>query len=575
MAQTPRTSTPAKTRSASTVSETVFVALGGLGEVGMNCYVYGTGKPAERRYVLIDIGITFPDHTREPGVDVILPDLKFLTDNLSALEGVVITHAHEDHYGALLDLWGSLGVPVYATPFTNALVKAKSAEFGGRGKPRITEIPVDQPFEVGPFKLEYVTMMHSIPETQGLVISTPEGRFFHTADWKIEDNPVSGQPTDRARLAKIGADGIDAIICDSTNALRDGRSPSETEVASSIAKIIARAPRRVAVTLFSSNVARIQAVAEAAQKAGRQLVVAGRAIHRMVEVAIETGHLPKGFRYYDQTHFGFVPPHDCVLLLTGSQGEQRAALARIAERSHPEIKLDAGDMVIFSSRTIPGNEKLVGHIQNRLIDQGCEIITDQDALVHVTGHPRREELKEMYGLIKPRIAIPMHGESRHLKAHADLAKAAGVPQVITVRNGDIVKLAPGRAEVIDEAHTGRIFRDGRLLIPETEGSVRERRRLAEAGIAVVALAMTDRGATAADPEIILDGIPYEDDDGRDMEEVVLDAIEGTLKSIPPKRRGDMNVIEDAVRRAVRSAIDQAWGKKPIVKVIVQVVGGRK
>jgi ribonuclease J len=420
-----------------------------------------------------------------------------------------------------------------------------------------------------------VTMMHSIPETQGLVIATPEGRFFHTADWKIEDRPVAGKPTDRARLADIGKAGIDAIICDSTNALRDGRSPSETDVAAEIAKIIKTAPRRVAVTLFSSNVARIQAVAEAAKKAGRHLVVAGRAIHRMIEVAVETGHLPKDLRYHDQDHFGYVQPSECVLLLTGSQGEPRAALARIADRSHPEIKLDPGDMVLFSSRTIPGNEKLVGYIQNRLIDQGCEVVTDNDALIHVTGHPRRDELKEMYSLIKPRIAVPMHGESRHLKAHAELAKAAGVPHVVRMRNGDVLKLAPGEPQIVDEAHTGRIFRDGRLLLPESEGSVRERRRLSEAGIAIVALAVTDRGNLAADPDVVLDGIPYEDEDGRDMADVAYDAIDGTLRSIPPKRRGEPAVIEDAVRRAVRSAIDQAWGKKPIVKVLVQVVGSRK
>ena len=341
---------------------------------------------------------------------------------------------------------------------------------------------------MGPFGVELISVAHSIPESNALAIRTPHGVVLHTGDWKIDPTPVIGAPTDTERLAALGAEGVMAMVCDSTNALREGRSPSELDVAQSLARIIKGAKRRVAVTIFASNVARLRAVADAARRAGRQLVVAGRAMHRMIDVAISTGYLPQNFKYLDQDQFSYLQPHEVVALCTGSQGEPRAAMARVAADEHPAIKLDRGDLVIFSSRTIPGNERAVGEIQNRLVDMGCELVTDNDALVHVTGHPRREELKEMYGWVKPRIAIPMHGEARHLAEHAKLARAAGVKEVLSVRNGDIVRLAPGAAEIIDEAPVGRLFRDGHLLVPSEDGPVRERRSLAFAGIVMVALA---------------------------------------------------------------------------------------
>ena len=356
--------------------------------------------------------------------------------------------------------------------------------------------------------------------------------------------------------------------------MREGRSPSESDVARSLTEIIGTAKRAVAVTIFASNVSRIKAIAEAAEANGRSLFVAGRAMHRMIQVAIETGHLSRDFKYQDQQHYSYVDPQKALVLCTGSQGEGRAAVARIAEQQHPDIKLARGDMIIFSSRTIPGNEKPVGRIQNRLVDLGVALVTDTDALVHVTGHPRRDELRDMYDWVKPRTAIPMHGEARHMAAHAKLAREAGVPNVLVVRNGDIVKLAPGDPAVIGEAPVGRLFRDGNLLIGSEDAPMRDRRKLAEVGIAFVTLVINQKGQTVSDPDVILDGIPSTDAGGRDMVDVVLDAVDGTLRSIPPKRKGDPDLIENAMVRAVRSAIHQAWGKKPIVKCIVSQVDAR-
>lgn len=547
--------------------ELIFLPLGGIGEIGMNCYLYGVGPEDRRTWLMVDLGITFPEGEFDPGVDVILPDVRFIAEERSSLAGIVLTHAHEDHFGAVAELWPRLQVPIYATPFTAALLKAKLAEFGSGKDIEIHEIALNSRFTVGPFDLELVTVAHSIPEPNALVLRTPFGNVLHTGDWKIDDTPFVGDPIDKPRLKAIGEEGILAMVSDSTNAMREGRSPSETEVAENLKAIIRRAKRRVAVTIFASNVSRIKAVAEAARAAGRQIIVAGRAMHRMIQVAKETGYLPADFRYHDQQHFSYVAPEEVVVLCTGSQGEPRAALARIAEDQHPDIRLEQGDLVIFSSRTIPGNERVVGRIQNRLVEMGCDLVTDNEALVHVTGHPRRDEMRELYGWIKPRIAIPMHGEARHLAEHAKLAKASGVPEVLTIRNGDIVRLAPGTAEIIDEAPVGRLFRDGELITESDAGAVRERRALSFAGIVVVAFAVSNKG-DIGHPEILLDGVPHENDAGRPMLSIVADAVENTIRSIPPKNRRDMETVREAVRRGVRAAVENHWGKRPITKILV-------
>jgi|CXWK01.1.fsa_nt_gi ribonuclease J len=553
--------------------ELVFVALGGLGEIGMNVYLYGYGPDRGRKWLMVDLGITFP-HESEPGADVVLPDLRFIQAEKKSLAGLVLTHAHEDHIGAVIELWPTLQCPIYATPFTAGMVRSKLGEFGKNLKLPIKEIPLGGRIQLGPFDVEFVTLAHSIPEPSGLAIRTPAGLVFHTGDWKLDSTPLVGAPPDEAKLKALGEEGVLAMVCDSTNAMREGRSPSETDVAKSLAKIIANAPRRVAVTTFASNVARVKAVADAAHAAGRHLIVAGRALHRVIEVATDTGYLPEEFTYFDQQRFKDMPADKSLVLCTGSQGEARAAMARIAEDAHPDISLDKGDLAIFSSRTIPGNEKAVGKVQNALARRNVDIITDSEALVHVTGHPRRDELRDMYAWVRPQIAVPMHGEARHLKEHARLAREAGAKETLTIVDGEMVKLWPAPAGVIDEAPVGRLYRDGNLIVADADGPVKARRKLSFAGIAVVAMTFSRRGEILAEPAVTLEGVPSADAEGEDMREIVLDAIDGTLRSIPPKRRTDLDVVQDAVYRAVRGALQQAWGKKPIVKVLITVVDAR-
>ena len=551
-------------------NELVFVALGGLGEIGMNMYLYGLGPADQRRWLMVDCGITFPEGEFDPGVDVILPDVRFIEENRGDLAGIIITHAHEDHIGALIELWPRLQAPIYATPFTAGMLKSKLAEHGNGLELPIHVVPLDSRLDIGPFDIELVSLAHSIPEMSGLAIRTPMGLVFHTGDWKLDPTPVIGKPVDEARLAKLGEEGVMALMIDSTNAYREGTSPSEREVAASLTEIIKKSKGRVAVTTFSSNVGRIKAVADATRAAGRHLVVAGRALHRVIEVARETGYLPQGFKYLDQDQFSYLDRNEVVLLCTGSQGESRAALARIAEEQHPDISLAKGDLVIFSSRTIPGNEKGIGRIENNLSRMGCDLIADGEQLVHVSGHPRRGELRRMYEWLKPDVVVPMHGEARHLKAQAELAREMGVAVVMPLLNGEIARLAPDPA-VIDDAPVGRLFRDGRLLVSASEGPVRARRKLAAVGVILVAVTITPRGDVAAEPLAALDGVPERTADGEAMEDVVLDAVDGTLRSIPAKGRKSPDLVAEAIRRAVRAAVNEVWGKKPICKVLVNVV----
>jgi ribonuclease J len=553
--------------------ELVFMALGGLGEIGMNVYLYGFGPERNRQWLMVDLGITFP-HDGEPGADVVLPDLRFIVGEKHALAGLVLTHAHEDHIGAVIDLWPQLNCPIYATPFTAGMLKSKMGEYGKNLKLPITEVPLGGRLKIGAFDVEFVSMAHSIPEPSGLAIRTPAGLVFHTGDWKLDDEPLVGTPPDIGRLKALGQEGVLAMICDSTNAMREGRSPTETEVARSLSEIIVKAPRRVAVTTFASNVARVRAVADAARATGRTLVVAGRALHRVIQVAIDTGYLPENFTYLDQQRFDDIAADKVLLMCTGSQGEPRAAMARLADEQHPDVSLDKGDLAIFSSRTIPGNEKSVGKVLNALARRGVDVVTDNEALVHVTGHPRRDELREIYAWMRPEVVVPMHGEARHLKENAKLARECGVPETQIIIDGQMLRLWPGERAVIDEAPVGRLYRDGNLIVPDADGPVKARRKLSFAGIAVVAMTMSRRGDILAEPDVVLEGMPAVDAAGEDMTEIVLDAIDGALRSIPPKRRGDLDMVKEAVFRSVRAAINEAWGKKPVVKVLMTVVDSR-
>ncbi len=547
--------------------ELVFAPLGGVGEIGMNLAIYGLGDARRRQWLAVDCGVSFAAEEHLPGVDLILPDIRYLEEERKNLAGIVLTHAHEDHFGALLELWPKLKVPVYATPFSAALLRAKCAGEPNAPDIEVTIVDRDGRFQVGPFDIELVTMAHSIPEANALIIRTPRGTVLHTGDWKIDPTPILNDPTDEKKLRALGDEGCLALIGDSTNAVREGTSPSEADIARVIAELVRSAPRRVAVTTFASNVARLRAVADAARAADREVVVIGRAMERIVQIARETGHFDgvQPFRSIDA--YGNLPPDKVVALCTGSQGEPRAALARIAEDQHPDVTLSKGDRVIYSARTIPGNEKAVGRIINALIEQGVEVITDRTHLVHVSGHPRRDELKELIGWVRPTILVPVHGEALHLHEHARLARSLGIKKVVPCRNGDLVRLAPS-AGLVDEVPAGRIYKDGNLLVDAQQRTVADRRRLSFAGAISVALALTEKGELAADPEVDLIGIPERDRAGELLEEVVYDAVLGTFDSLPRARRRDPDSVAEAVRRGVRSAVAGRWGKKPMCHVHV-------
>jgi ribonuclease J len=545
----------------------VFAPLGGVGEIGMNLAIYGLGDERRRQWIAVDLGVSFAGEDL-PGIDLIMPDIRFLVEERKNLLGLVLTHGHEDHFGAIIDLWPRLTVPIYATPFTAALFEAKRQGEPGAPPIPINVVPLNGRFNLGPFDIELVSMAHSIPESNGLIIRTRHGAVLHTGDWKIDVTPVIGPPTDEAKLRALGNEGCLALIGDSTNAVREGRSPSEADVAKSLAELIRTARGRVAVTTFASNVARVRAVAEAAAACGREVVLVGRAMERVAQVARETGYLDgiRDFRSHDI--YGHLPPDKVVALCTGSQGEPRAALARIAENEHPEVTFSRGDRVIFSSRAIPGNEKAVMRVINGLTAQGLEVITDRTHLVHVSGHPRRAELQDMISWVRPQILIPVHGEALHMAEHAALARRAGVGKVVQCRDGDLVRLAPGDPGIIDEVPAGRLYKDGRLLVEAADRTVPDRRRLGFVGIVSVALALTDKGELASDPEIELSGIPSADVAGRPMAELAADAVLEAFDSMLRARRRDPEAVAEAARRAARAAIGAAWGKKPMCHVHV-------
>jgi len=552
-------------------AQLVFAPLGGVGEIGMNLSIYGLGDERRRQWLIVDCGVSFASEEHLPGVDLIFPDIRYLAGERRNIAGIVLTHAHEDHFGALFDLWPQLRAPVYATPFTAALIEAKRAGEPGAPEIEVKVVPLGGRFQAGPFDIELMSMSHSIPESNALVLRTPLGTVLHTGDWKLDQTPIVGLPTDQDKLRQLGAEGVLAVVGDSTNAVRDGRSPSEADVAKTLAELIAAAPARVAVTTFASNVARIRSVAEAARAAGREIVVVGRAMERVVQVARETGYLDGIADFRGPDVYGYLPPDKVVALCTGSQGEPRAALARIARDDHPEITFGRGDRVIFSSRTIPGNEKEVSAVLNGLIDQGIEVITDRTHLVHVSGHPRIGEVEDLLRWAKPNTLIPVHGEALHLSEHAAIGRRLGIPNVVSCRNGDMVQLAPGTPSIVDELPHGRVYKDGAVLVAADSRTIADRRRLSFVGMVTVALALTEKGVLAADPEVELLGLPEHGKDGLPLADIALDAVHDTFESLPKPRRRDPDGVAEAVRRGVRGAIAQQWGKKPICHVHILTV----
>ena len=548
--------------------ELSFVPLGGVGEIGMNLSLYGLGKGRQRSWLAVDLGVSFGNEEHLPGIDVVMPDTRFIESEKKNLVGLVLTHAHEDHFGAIIDLWPRLQCPIFATKFSAALFEAKCASERNPPNIPVTVIESGGRVDIGPFNVEFVAVQHSIPESHALAIRTSEGLVLHTGDWKLDPTPLIGEPTNEKRLRELGDEGVLALIGDSTNAVREGRSPSEREVAHGLTEIIKDAKGRVAVTTFASNVSRMRAVAEAAREADREVVLIGRAMERVAQVARETGYLDGIAPFRGADLYGHFPPNKVLALCTGSQGEPRAALARIANDDHPEVTLNSGDTVIFSSRTIPGNEKSVGTIINGLVSQGIKVITDRTHMVHVSGHPRRDELRDMISWVRPQLLIPAHGEALHLSEHASLARSCGVPKVLICKNGDQVRLAPGEPAIIEQVPSGRLYKDGKILEDQNARAVVARRRLAFAGSAFVALALTEQGELADDPQVDLVGIPERNAAGELMDELIFDVAVATFDNLPRAKRRDSDAVGEAVRRAVRSAIAEQWGKKTVCVVHV-------
>ena len=550
-----------------TSDELVFLPLGGTGEIGMNLNLYGFGPEAARQWLMVDLGVTFADG-RTPGVDVIMADPAFIEEHRDDLLAIVLTHAHEDHIGAVAHLWPRLKCPVYATPFTAELVKSKLIEAGLDQVVPLNIVELSSRFTIGPFDIEFVTLTHSIPEPNALAIRTALGTVMHTGDWKIDPDPVVGDDIDRKRLAEIGDEGVRAIVCDSTNVFSPGEAGSEADVGRSLTKLIGELEGRVAVTTFASNVARLESIIRAAEANDRHVVLVGRSMFRVIAAARDTGYLKNLPPFVDADEAGYLPRDKVLYLCTGSQGEPRAALARIAADTHPDIVLEEGDTVIFSSRIIPGNDVAIFEMQNDLARSGVRVITEKDHFVHVSGHPCRDELTAMYQWIKPEVSIPVHGEARHLLEHAALAKELQVPEALVLQNGKMVRIAPGPAEIIDEVPWGRVVLDGDVLVPSWDPGIQERRRLSFGGAVFVSVALDDKGNVRGDPEVRLIGLPERDGYGVRFEERVYDALDGALDQLPLRKRGDDEQVAEYLRRAVRGAIRREWGKKSAVEVIV-------
>ena len=544
--------------------ELVLLPLGGAGEIGMNFNAYGFGPPDERKWIVVDCGVLFGRETTTPGVDIIMPDIRFLAERREDVLAIVLTHAHEDHIGAIGHLWPMLRCPLYATPFTARLIEGKLEEAGLAERVRVKVVPLGGKLSLGPFAIDFISTTHSIPEPNALSIRTPLGTVVHTGDWKIDPDPLLGLATDTNALTRLGDEGVLALVCDSTNALVAGESGSEATVRDSLTDLIGTLKGRVAVTAFASNVARLDTVAKAARKHGREVALVGRAMQKMVGVAKETGYLTDFPATLDEEEAAQLPPGRVLYLCTGSQGEARAALSRIAVGDHPHVSLGRGDAVIFSSRIIPGNELGIFELHNRLAALGVEVLSAEDHFVHVSGHPARDELAQMYRWTRPQIAVPVHGELRHLTEHARLARSLQVPQAVVIANGQMLRLAPGRAEIIDETPSGRVHLDGRVLVEEGAGLARARRSLGFAGMIAVTVVLDGKGRVAADPAVVIEGIP------EPVHEAIRAAAGDAARRYNPKRR-DEGDLKESVRRAARRAASDAWGKKPVTRVeIVQI-----
>lgn len=538
-------------------NELLFLALGGSGEIGMNVNLYG----CEGKWVMVDLGMTFAD-PGYPGIDLVLPDLDFIEKRSDDLLGIVLTHGHEDHIGAVPYFAAELDVPLYATPFTAGLIRRKLEEAGLEKDVELNIIPNEGSFELGPFGFRYIPIAHSIAEGNAMLIDTPHGRIFHTGDWKLDDEPLLGVPATPEQLTAIGDDGILAMVCDSTNVFNDKASGSEGEVKRNLMRVVEEIDTRVLVTTFASNAARLQTLGEVAKHTGRTVCVAGRSLHRMIENGQESGYFQDFPPTVDFEEAMNLPRSDVMIIATGGQGESRAALGRISGDSH-KIKLSAGDHVLFSSKQIPGNEIAIGRIQNQLAAKGIVMITDRQEHIHVSGHPGRPDLAAMYGWIRPEILVPVHGEIRHMKEQTRFGLEQGIPKAVFQQNGDVVRLAPGDPKILRQERTGRFVLDGDVIIPADGQTLNQRRKSAYNGLISVAIALNGKGKIFGQPVLKLNGVPLEED-----EEDFLDEVADLIAKKYSKPVGDIAKFSEQVRLLVRREATEWTGKKPVVSVLI-------
>ncbi|NKB45717.1 MAG: MBL fold metallo-hydrolase [Alphaproteobacteria bacterium] len=538
-----------------------FVPLGGSGEIGMNLNLYG----CDGQWIMVDLGVTFGDDSI-PGVDVVMPDPDFIVERKHQLIGLVLTHAHEDHLGAVAYLWPKLECPVYATPFAAEFLRRKLPETGLQNLLPLTEIPLGGNLELGPFDIDFVSLTHSIPEPNALAIRTPHGLIMHTGDWKFDPDPLIGEATDFAALEAIGNEGVLAMVGDSTNVFSEGEAGSEGDVRVALTELIGKLTGRVAVGCFASNLARLESIARAAAANDRHVSLVGASLWRIVDAARKTGYLSDDIVFYEAEDAAHLPNDKVLYICTGSQGEARAALNRIAFGSHRDVRLEEGDTVVFSSRVIPGNEKSIMKLQNELAKSGVEIITARDAPIHVSGHPARDEMRRMYSMIRPHTAIPVHGEALHMRAHAELAEECQVPQAVLVENGSAVRLAPGDPAVMGEVWSGRMSWEGDRAVSFWDPVLRDRKKIFYGGSVVVSLVLEEDGRLAADAQVSVLGIldPLADDGSDALAEEVEDAVE----RIKGKSKRDDGVVEEAVRRCIRRIFSGGQNGKPLIRVHV-------
>ena len=544
--------------------ELLFCPLGGAGEIGANMNLYGYGNPGEHNWIIVDIGVTFADDTL-PGIDLIYPDPGFIVEKKNNLLGIIVTHAHEDHIGAIAHLWPKLKCKIYATPFTAVLIKEKFKEKNVDINNHLKIVQLNGIIDLDPFRIEYVSMTHSILEPNGLKIKTPAGVVLHTGDWKIDENPMVGKNIDIDKLKQIGNEGVLAMVCDSTNILTVGRSGSEETVRSSLLKIMERQKKRIVITSFASNVARMETIFYCAEKTGRQISLVGRSMHRIFKAAKQCGYLKDIIDPIDPREAKNISREKIIYLCTGSQGEPMGAMMRISSYTHPDVFVEKGDTVIFSSKIIPGNEKKLYKLHNQLVKDGIEVISEENEFVHVSGHPNRDEMKDMYSWIKPKCVIPVHGEHRHLMEHISFAKEMQVPHPVLVENGDIVKIFPGdKPEVYDKAPVGRLYLDGNISVHEDSQSIKERKNLSSNGYLEVTLLITSKGNIHDNPILSFRGLPiYEEDEftyGLENE------IEKITKSFKIGSRKQEHNLIDALKIACRKFTKEKTGKKPYTNI---------